>query len=179
MKQAFCAGIAIVAVLFSCTTMAQSKEEKKKNPKKEIRVNKQYDEQGNLIRYDSTFVYTWSSDTSRAHRLDSLPRNLQQLEQWQLQMKQFMRQSFANDSLIKRLIPQSQWPNDFFFNTPDNEKFFRDFQKMMEDHMKSREEYFNKMRQHMDSLHMRFHPKKKRNLQKQQEPQKKSKSRQI
>ena len=44
--------------------LAQSKDLKKNSPKEDIKVNKKYDEKGNLIQYDSTYTYNWSSDTT-------------------------------------------------------------------------------------------------------------------
>jgi len=44
-----------------------------KAPDTEIRVNKEYDENGNLIRYDSSYVRSWSSDsTFTMMNIDSL-----------------------------------------------------------------------------------------------------------
>lgn len=42
---------------------AQNKDIKKNQPKEDIKVNREYDEQGNLIRFDSTYTYNWSGDT--------------------------------------------------------------------------------------------------------------------
>lgn len=38
--------------------------EKEKTPDEQIIVNKKYDENGNLIQYDSTYVHQWSSDST-------------------------------------------------------------------------------------------------------------------
>jgi hypothetical protein len=43
---------------------ALDKDQKKNQPKEDIKVNREYDEQGNLIRFDSTYTYNWSSDTT-------------------------------------------------------------------------------------------------------------------
>lgn len=43
---------------------AQNKDIKKNQPKEDIKVNREYDEQGNLIRFDSTYTYNWSGDTT-------------------------------------------------------------------------------------------------------------------
>ncbi|PIF02098.1 MAG: hypothetical protein CR996_01430 [Draconibacterium sp.] len=37
---------------------------KQKTPNEQIIVNKQYDDQGNLISFDSTYVHQWSSDST-------------------------------------------------------------------------------------------------------------------
>lgn len=58
-----------VCVLFLITIVAQNpksdKGQKPKNsPKEDIRVNREYDEKGNLIKFDSTYSYSFSSDTT-------------------------------------------------------------------------------------------------------------------
>ena len=41
------------------------KTKKKKNlPQEKVTVNKEYDENGNMIGYDSSYVYSWSGDTT-------------------------------------------------------------------------------------------------------------------
>lgn len=42
---------------------AQSDTIQSDQPHEEITVNKKFDEQGNLIGYDSTYVYSWSTDS--------------------------------------------------------------------------------------------------------------------
>lgn len=44
--------------------IAQRTDKLNKNPDERITVNKEYDENGNLIGYDSTYIHTWSSDTT-------------------------------------------------------------------------------------------------------------------
>lgn len=43
---------------------AQNKDINKNQPKEDIKVNREFDEQGNLIRFDSTYTYNWSSDST-------------------------------------------------------------------------------------------------------------------
>ena len=43
---------------------AQDKDIKKIQPKEDIKVNREFDEQGNLIRFDSTYTYNWSNDST-------------------------------------------------------------------------------------------------------------------
>jgi len=42
----------------------KNKKEKEKQPDEKIIVNKKYDENGNLIQFDSTYVHKWSSDST-------------------------------------------------------------------------------------------------------------------
>jgi len=46
------------------TTHAQQTDQKSKTPKEDIKVNREYDENGNLIRFDSLYTYSWSGDTT-------------------------------------------------------------------------------------------------------------------
>ena len=49
---------------FQLTTMAQKSKPDKVAPKEDIRVNREFDENGNLIKFDSTYTYRWSNDTT-------------------------------------------------------------------------------------------------------------------
>ncbi len=53
-----------LSVLLTSGIFAQKVDKLPKNPDEKITINKEYDENGNLIGYDSTYVHTWSSDTS-------------------------------------------------------------------------------------------------------------------
>lgn len=50
-------------VLITVITIAQA-QEKKVIPEEKTIVNKEFDEDGNLIKYDSTFVWSWSGDSA-------------------------------------------------------------------------------------------------------------------
>ena len=58
-------------VLFSVTNLfliispiAQNKDKKQNLPKENSKVTKEYDEKGNLTKFDSVYSYSWSSDTT-------------------------------------------------------------------------------------------------------------------
>ncbi len=55
----------ILGLLIVCTgfSVANAQQNKKKPEEKSI-VNKEFDENGNLIKYDSTFVWSWSGDSA-------------------------------------------------------------------------------------------------------------------
>lgn len=53
----------LVAVFAGILAFSQEKP-KSKGPDQQVSVNKQFDEKGNLIRYDSSIVRSWSSDTT-------------------------------------------------------------------------------------------------------------------
>lgn len=56
--------IVLVLACFAFTVKAQKIDTLSKAPDERITVNKEYDENGNLIGYDSTYIHQWSSDTS-------------------------------------------------------------------------------------------------------------------
>lgn len=43
---------------------AQNSDEKQKLPKENSKVTREYDENGNLTKYDSVYTYSWSGDTT-------------------------------------------------------------------------------------------------------------------
>lgn len=54
----------VAAWLVAVSVGAQTTGKSKNQPREEVKVNKQFDEQGNLVGYDSTYVYSWSSDST-------------------------------------------------------------------------------------------------------------------
>jgi hypothetical protein len=90
----------IVIAVILCVSVYAAKaqqQEKQKAPDRQSIVNKEYDEQGNLINYDSTFISTWSTDTSFhfGFPADSMSFHFPGIEQ-------FMH-NFWNDSLFGNL----------------------------------------------------------------------------
>lgn len=55
--------LCMVALFAGILAFAQEKS-KSREPDQQIRVNKEFDEKGNLIHYDSSIVRSWSSDTA-------------------------------------------------------------------------------------------------------------------
>jgi len=51
----------LLMVLGSCTYAQKEQKNKVINPKVDIKVNKEYDKNGNLIKYDSTYSIFWSN----------------------------------------------------------------------------------------------------------------------
>ena len=57
----------MIMLLFCTVGLLQlyaQEPKQKNNPDKQITVNKKYDENGNLVQYDSTYVQQWSSDST-------------------------------------------------------------------------------------------------------------------
>lgn len=99
--------IALGAGLFGIILAQPKKDTKKSNaPKEDIKVNKKFDEQGNLIQYDSTYTYNWSSDTTLTNHLSA--EDFQKFFGGNF--------SFSNDS------------------TMTGHSFFDDFDRMFSDH---------------------------------------------
>ncbi|MBA4410226.1 MAG: hypothetical protein C0397_12470 [Odoribacter sp.] len=67
MKRSFLFFIMATCLLFN--GLAQTGTLKKNSPKEDFKVNREYDEQGNLIRFDSTYTYSWSSDSTLQNSL--------------------------------------------------------------------------------------------------------------
>lgn len=59
----------LLLVVFHIVVVAQESPDAKNLPKEDIRVNKEFDEHGNLIKFDSTYVYQWSSDSLFAKQM--------------------------------------------------------------------------------------------------------------
>jgi hypothetical protein len=86
--------------------LAQVKDNKKNAPKEDIKVNKKYDEHGNLIQYDSTYTYNWSGDTTMINQMS--PEEMKKL------FKEHF--NFFNDSSMT------------------DDSFFGNFDQMFSDH---------------------------------------------
>jgi hypothetical protein len=56
---------------FAFNSLAQNKDSKSNSPKEDIKVNREYDEQGNLIKFDSTYTYNWSGDTTLVNSMST------------------------------------------------------------------------------------------------------------
>ena len=55
--------ILVLLILTVCFLGANAQQKQSKPEEKSI-VNKEFDENGNLIKYDSTFVWSWSGDSA-------------------------------------------------------------------------------------------------------------------
>lgn len=63
-------GFLFLIILTTCLFMnsaAQKTDQQAKTPKEDIKVNREYDEKGNLIKFDSIYSYSWSGDTTLMH----------------------------------------------------------------------------------------------------------------
>ena len=78
-----------VIIYYSNNIQAQNKSESK--PDVHINVNREFDEKGNVIKYDSTYSWSWSSDGSQGIN-DSISAKFPQI----LNNKSFFDNPFSN-----------------------------------------------------------------------------------
>lgn len=160
----------ILILLLSIPSFSQN-QKTKKQPNENVKVNKEYDEEGNLIRYDSTYVYTWSSDSSMQLHPDSSIFVQPDFDMIKKQMQEHMNSFFKTDSIsgnhfgypfdLDEFFDDEFLDRHFFYhdsisNAPSSKNFFNNFDEMMREHMKFRNEYMQKMHKNMDSLRLEF-----------------------
>ncbi len=107
-------------------------------PKVSVKVNKVYDENGNIVRYDSTYVWSYSNGTKIGSEInaDSL---FNEFKPW------FDDKAFISvDPFNKDFFSDSTMYLDFF----NNDKFFEQWQDELFD--------FNRQINQMDSLKKLF-----------------------
>ncbi len=123
--------VAILFLFLSASIFAQcGSKDKTIQPKIHSNVNRQYDDKGNLIGYDSTYTWSWSN-------VDTIGT------------------VFPNDSLFTFFNPH--WDNDFMnpfsffdndsllfgkFSNPFMDNFMPDIDKQIEEMMKQHEEMY-------------------------------------
>jgi hypothetical protein len=103
-------------------------KEKKDNltknaPKTDIKVNKEYDEKGNLIRYDSTYSSYYSNILNDTVLEDSIFNKFKSQfnQKYLFSQKSYFNDFFFQDSLLK----YDFYKNDFF-----SERFKNNMQRM-------------------------------------------------
>lgn len=106
MKSKIILAIALSLALSSCN--GQTKNEKDTpdhsiKPLSNIKVNKQYDDHGNLIRYDSTYSYYWGNAIKDSTRMDSIFHNFRRdfLQKYPFSNEPLFNDFFFQDSLLK------------------------------------------------------------------------------
>jgi hypothetical protein len=112
--------IALILTMILAGCNGQTKQEKKDiegvptNPKTDIQVNKEYDEQGNLIRYDSSYSYYYSNIENDTILEDSIMQNFREHfnTRYSFLNEPFFEDFFFEDSLLQ----YDFYKNDFFSN---------------------------------------------------------------
>lgn len=139
--------IFVLALIFaSCNAQTNTKNEVKQNddkvtqnnePKVNYKVNKEYDENGNLIRYDSTHTYYYSNVDTNAMMNDSVFDKFNEF--------------FDSKSIFKNGF----YFNDFFKKENDfKDHFFSE--DYFQESFKNSQDRFNKMLLQMDSIKNQF-----------------------
>lgn len=109
------------------------------NPKIDIKVNKEYDDNGNIIRYDSsyTYIYTYPNGNTEELNIDSIFNRFRPyfFDHGFDVIHDPFKSFFDKDTFYQRHF----FDDDFFMNQFENEMF-----------------QFKKMMQEMDSLRNRF-----------------------
>jgi hypothetical protein len=98
------------------------KSDSKSNPEVKVKVNKTYDDKGNIVRYDSvySYVYKYPNGNVKEFNADSVinefRRNISENFNTQID-REFYNRIFPNDSLLSRDFNN----NDFFVQQFKNE----------------------------------------------------------
>lgn len=114
--------IFVLILLFPFAGFSQNKIKKAK-PNENVKVTKEYDEAGNLIRYDSTYVRTWSSDSTHQFTLDS-SFDFSNIREMRKQMQEQFGHFFKRDSSGNESFQQSFFSDDFFDDNIFDSQFF-------------------------------------------------------
>ena len=131
-----------VAMIAPAYTKAQQEnvEPKKQNePKVHIDVNKEYDKNGNVIRYDSTYSWSWSNfDTSGTST-------------------QFFYKHGLNDNFFgNNAFPDSDFFNNGTFPGFSDSLFFDPFGKHFEENFMNMEKIMEEQMKMMDEIQLKF-----------------------
>ena len=92
-------------------------------PKEDIKVNKEYDKDGNLIRYDSTYTYYYSNIDGNKAMADSIFNNFRNMFEYNypFSKKPYFNNLFFEDSLLH----YDFYKKDFF-----HKRFMQNMQRM-------------------------------------------------
>jgi hypothetical protein len=108
--------LAISIALSGCNGQTMSKENKPKTPAPQtnIKVNKEYDKNGNLIRFDSSYSSYYSNIKGDSLRKDIIFNNLKSLFNniYFFSNQPYFKDFFFADSLLK----YDFYKKDFFYN---------------------------------------------------------------
>lgn len=113
--------IVLTLTLSICYGQTEKKVERSaelKNPKTNIKVNKEYDKNGNLIRYDSTYTCFYSNIENNKIIIDSMFNEFRDRFNYKppLSLNSFFNDFFIQDSIFKE---------NFFRNMERMEKMLR------------------------------------------------------
>ena len=110
--------IMLTVTLSGCNGQKGTKEiadsAKVNAPKTDIRVNKEYDKNGNLIKYDSTYSYFYSNSKNNDVKRDSIFESFKNHfnQSYSFSNEPFFHDLFFQDSLLK----YDFYKKDFFYD---------------------------------------------------------------
>lgn len=134
MKRIWMLFIAVTLVLSSCNGQEKKNKNNKlsdvKNaPKEDIKVNKEYDKDGNLIRYDSTYTYFYSNIENDTIAEDSIFNNFKNMFdlKYPFSYSPYFNDLFFEDSLMKYdFYKEDFFTKRFLQNMEQTEKMFQE-----------------------------------------------------
>lgn len=137
----------IPLLIISCSGQSTEKKSQEKGhqseaitqPKADIRVTKEYDKKGNLIRYDSSYIWSYENTAGDSVFVD-VDSAMSQFYPFMDNRRQFGFRQFNNDMFYN----DSLFYNDFL----ENDYFMHRWENSME--------RMNKMMLEMDSIKMQF-----------------------
>ena len=107
-------------LLFAGTAICAQQQNEQKEPDEQVIVKKQYDEQGNLIQYDSVYYHKWTTDTTFHF---GFPGDARSFGRDFPGIERFMNE-FRNDSVFgKGTFPPQPFSFGFRFSPFDDEDF--------------------------------------------------------
>jgi len=123
-----------IILCFSIFSFGQSTEpnitDKKNQPDVQINVNRELDNNGNVIRYDSTYSWSWSSDGSQP-----IPQNFMNDSNQANFFRFFDNQDFSGSPFDNNI--------DSIFSQHFNNSYFEDFEKQMQEMMQRQQQLMN------------------------------------
>ncbi len=132
----------LILCILPTAILAQTNSKSTTKPQEESRVTREYDENGNLIKFDSVYVKTWSSgDSVGTEQLKEIQRQIKELKE-----ESFLYDfpsAFINDSTSIFSSDVTKKIEDFF-----NTRSFNDMQKNIEEYLSP--EYFKNIQEFMN-----------------------------
>ncbi len=149
MKRIFTISFTLLMTLVSCSgqTRKTDKQSKENLPQTNIKVNKQYDKNGNIVKYDSTYSSYYSNIKGDSSLRDSVfnkfEKSFDQKFAWG--DDPVFKKIFFNDSLLKNDF----YKNDFFYkrfrnNLARMDSLFRNMDRMKNDFFDRQFQSYNK-----------------------------------
>jgi hypothetical protein len=144
---------------------------KQTKPDVKIKVNKEFDNKGNITRYDSTYSYTWSNNGQMPTNIDSVfvgfnhnfkfGGDLDSMfnnfgSNWPFEGNDLFSQPFSHqDKRLEEFFRNHQlhkFPSDSTLGCNPHDFFNRDFKEMLKQHQRLMDDFFHQFNSERDSL---------------------------